>query len=365
MKEKNSWIREIINRLISVIIASVLFALSFPNPVIEKGFPLLAWFAYIPILLVIQKSLLVSCIGWGAVYGLFSYCLLNYWLMTFDPLAGAVVYSIYLVYMAVVFLFLKLAVMFFPKRHYLVQWIIWLAYAYLRTLGFLGYPYGITGYSQWRVIPLIQIASITGVWGVSALVTFPSFLLAGALEDLRSQDNKAFKKHLSRAAAAVFDFLRSKKIPVFLWAVSFTAVLFFGIFKDSDFSSLPAAQIALIQHNTDPWNAANAPSSWQKYEAYKKDLAILKSLSDKALLSVPKPQLVVWPETAFIPRIYWHTTYRDDQDSWSIVKELLEYLSTKDTPFLIGNDDDRMEPAKNPNELKKYLNRTAAVVSGF
>jgi apolipoprotein N-acyltransferase len=354
MKEKNNWIREIIIDLILILAASVLFTLSFPNPVIEKGFPLLAWFAYIPILLVIKKSSLVSCIGWGAVYGFFSYFLLNYWLMTFHPAAGTVVYSIYLFYMAVVFPLLKLAVLFYPKQHYLVQWTIWLAYEYLRTLGFLGYPYGITGYSQWRIIPLIQIASITGIWGVSALVTFPSFLLAGSFKELSPKYNASLKKYLRKITDVTFVFLRSNKIPVFLWVISITAAFIFGIMKNSDFSFLPAAQIALIQHNTDPWNAANAPSSWQKHEAYKNDLTILKNLSDIALSSEPKPQLVVWPETAFIPRIHWHTTYRDDQDSWTIVKDLLDYLSTKDTPFLIGNDDARMEPAKNPNEYEKY-----------
>ena len=70
----------------------------------------------------------------------------------------------------------------FPRRGYLVQWVIWLAYEYLRTKGYLGYSYGITGYSQWRMIPLIQIANLFGVWGVSALVVFPSAWLAAVLK---------------------------------------------------------------------------------------------------------------------------------------------------------------------------------------
>jgi apolipoprotein N-acyltransferase len=85
------------------------------------------------------------------------------------------------------------------------------------------------------------------------------------------------------------------------------------------------------------------------HEAYRKDLAVLKRLSDEALASEPKPRLVVWPETAFVPRIHWHYTYRRDQDYWLLTRELLNYLSGKEVPFLIGNDDARMEPAKNPN----------------
>ena len=137
MKAKNSWIKTILVQLILIITASVLFALSFPNPLIENGIPFFAWFAYIPILLVIQKNSLLPCIGWGAIYGYLSYSLSNFWLMTFDTFSGVVVYSIYLVYMVVVFLLMKLAQFFYPKKYYLVQWVIWLGYEYLRIQGFL------------------------------------------------------------------------------------------------------------------------------------------------------------------------------------------------------------------------------------
>ncbi|MDR0302081.1 MAG: apolipoprotein N-acyltransferase, partial [Treponema sp.] len=172
---KKNWIKSILIQLLLVLAAAILFALSFPNLLFKNGLSFLAWFAYIPILVLIRKNSLLSCAGWGAVYGVLAYSLFNYWLGAFHPLAGTIVYGIYLIYMAVVFTLLKLAIIFFPKKGYLVQWVIWLAYEYLRTKGFVGYTFGITGYSQWRVIPLIQIASVTGVWGVSALVTFPSF----------------------------------------------------------------------------------------------------------------------------------------------------------------------------------------------
>ena len=354
MKEKNGWIKTILIQLGLVITASVLFAGSFPNLLFTGGLPFLAWFVYIPVLLVIQKSGLLQCVGWGAIYGCLSYGIFNYWLWTFHPMAGAVVYTIYLIYMAAVFLLLKLACLFFPARSYLVQWVIWLAYEYLRTRGFLGYAYGITGYSQWRVIPLIQIASITGVWGVCALVTFPSFWLAAALKDLRMDTAFFSRQGILETGACIAAFFRKEKISAVMWAAALAAAIVFGAASLEDFSGYPSVQIALVQHNTDPWEAARAPALWQKQEAYRKDLQILRRLSDEALASAPKPDLVVWPETAFVPRIYWHSTYRDDQDLWLIVRDLLEYLSTKDVPFLIGNDDARMEPAKNPDLNEKY-----------
>jgi len=55
-----------------------------------------------------------------------------------------------------------------------------------------------------------------------------------------------------------------------------------------------------------------------------------------------------------VPRIYWHETYRDDPASWLLVKELMDYLSVQEVPFLIGNDDARKEPAKNPKADEGY-----------
>jgi len=328
-----------------VLLSALLFAGSFPNLLIENGLPLLAWFAYLPVLLVIKKSPPLQCVGWGAIYGLAAYSLFNYWLSAFHPLAGTIVYSIYLVYLSAVFLFLKLADIFFPRRAYIVQWLIWLAYEFLRTKGFLGYSYGITGYSQWRIIPLIQIASLTGVWGVCALVTFPSFALAQALRN---------SPPLRGIGKAIADFVKREKLPVICWAVALAAALIFGFTANRDFSSFPSANIAIVQQNTDPWEASKAPTPYQVIQAYRKDLQILKRLSDEALESAPKPDMVVWAETAFVPRIYWHTTYRDDQDSWLLVRELLDYLSEKSVPFLIGNDDARMDMARNPDPLEKF-----------
>jgi apolipoprotein N-acyltransferase len=110
--------------------------------------------------------------------------------------------------------------------------------------------------------------------------------------------------------------------------------------SSADYSSAPQARIALIQHNTDPWKGG--------LEQYRANYVVLKRLSNEALAAEPKPDMVVWSETAFVPRIYWHETYRDDQASWLLVKELLDYLAAQEAPFVIGNDDARKDPAKNP-----------------
>ena len=323
-----------------IALASLLFAGSFPNLLIKDGFPLFAWIAYIPVFILIRQVSLGASLCWGALYGYAAYGLFNYWLSVFHPLAGMIVGCIYLVYLAALFFFLKCAAVLFPRRAWLVQWTLWIAYEYLRTKGFLGYSYGITGYSQWRVLPLIQIAEIFGVWGVSALVVFPSAWIGAALGDWR------FSRGLKGMADALAAFFRREKIAALVWAASLAAALVFGLAAPRDYSQFPTATIALVQHNTDPWRGG--------IEEYRKNFQILRRLSDQALEAEPKPDMVVWSETAFVPRIYWHETYRDDPASWTLVKELLEYLASKDVPFVIGNDDARKDPAKNPNAAEGY-----------
>jgi apolipoprotein N-acyltransferase len=322
------------------VLSALLFAVSFPNLLVENGFPLFAWIAYVPILVLIHQVNPGAAVCWGALYGYAAYGLFNYWLSVFHPLAGLIVGSIYLVYLAVLFFFLKLADILFPRRAYLVQWVFFLAYEYLRTKGFVGYPYGITGYSQWRVIPLIQIAGIFGVWGVSALVVFPSFWLGAALRDWRPACGIA---GMRRGIAAFF---RREKISALAWAAALVAALIYGFASPKDYSAFPEARITLVQHNTDPWRGG--------IDEYRRNFQILRRLSDEALAAEPKPDMVVWSETAFVPRIYWHETYRDDPSSWTLIKELLDYLAAQDVPFVIGNDDARKDPAKNPNPYDDY-----------
>jgi len=332
--------RDSLVNFIALIIAAILFALSFPNLIFQNGLPLLAWVAYIPVFWVIRRSSFGLCFFWGAFYGYAAYGLFNYWLSVFHPLAGLIVGSIYLVYFTLLFPILRLAVIAFPRRFYIVQWLCWMAFEYLRCQGFLAYSYGVTGYSQWNVLPVIQIADIAGVWGVSALVVFPSAALAAA------SDSSAFK--LKEQCAALKAFSRREWLPALIWLVLLVASLVYGFVSPIDYTEARKVKIALIQHNTDPWLPARAPTAAQELEEYRNDFRILCRLSDEALAASPDIDFIVWSETAFVPRIYWHMTIRDDINSWMLVKELLDYLDKKSVPFVIGNDDSRRDPSINP-----------------
>ncbi|GAB6391686.1 MAG: apolipoprotein N-acyltransferase [Treponematales bacterium] len=350
-------VRGFLENLAALAAGMLLFAGAFPNVLNADGFPFLAWAAYAPVFWVISRSSLAASVFWGALYGCGAYSLFNSWLSVFHPLAGLIVGVLYLVYMAVLFPLLKAAALLFPKKGYLLQFLLWMSFEYLRTLGFLGYAYGITGYSQWGALPLIQIASVFGVWGVSALVVFPSVWLGWALSGEREREtgngeqgeenrkwkveNGGRKKETALLSTFYFplsslkNFFRREWPAAAVWGLCLAAALVYGVFFRVDYTSAPKVTIALIQHNTDPWRGG--------IFEYGSNFRVLKRLSDEAMSCEPKPDLVVWSETAFVPRIYWHTNYRDDPLSWKLVKELLDYLAQKETPFVIGNDDARRE----------------------
>jgi apolipoprotein N-acyltransferase len=307
--------------LMAILGAAVLFALSFSNPLFSSGLPFLAWIAYVPVFWVITHSTAVSLVFWGALYGYTSYSLFIPWLGAFHPMAGTIVSLSQLCYMALLFPLLRMAVILYPQKGYFLQWFLWLAYEYLRTLGFLGFPYGISGYTQWKFPALISIAAVFGVWGVSALVLFPSVYFGAGLREASITGRWGVFFHRERLAAAA-------------WLGALAASLIFGCMHlDYTGESAGEVKIALVQQNADPW----------KDENYNHALRILTALSQKALDAQPDIDLVVWPETAFIPRIYWHLTYRDNADSYTVVRELLDFLEGQKAPFLIGNDDARLE----------------------
>lgn len=309
--------------------AVLLFALPQPNSISFTGFPILAYFSLLPLFLLVRRVSFRATFLWGGMYGLLSYCVFSYWLGSFHPLALYLTGILYFCFLMIVFPVLKLADIQFPRYGYIVQSLVWVGFEYLKTLGFIGYSYGIIGYSQWSLPVIIQIASIFGVWGVSALVVFPSAWIAGGL--------KAGCTGKFRSWPSGFpSFARANALAGFLWLAAFAATIFYGIVSPVDYSKEKTVTIALIQPNSDPWIGG--------INAYNHDFNTLVRLSEKALAERPDIGLVVWPETAFIPRIDWHYRYREDHQMFELVSSLLEWLDKAPVPFLLGNDDAVMGP---------------------
>ena len=164
--------------------ASLAFALSFPGFASPNGWFPLAYVALAPLFLVARRARWAATPFYGVFFGWLSYLLYNYWLGRFHPLTLFVVPPIHAAYFLALLPLLKLADAAFPVHGYAVQALLWICYErFLKTEGFLAYSYGNLGYSQWQFLPLVRTAALWGVWGVSAIVVFPSTLIGSALRD--------------------------------------------------------------------------------------------------------------------------------------------------------------------------------------
>ncbi|WP_319560892.1 apolipoprotein N-acyltransferase [Marispirochaeta sp.] len=300
--------------LFLLIVSALCFSLSFPSFLSTQGWGILAYISIVPAFIVVHRTGWVSSFLLGWFYGLVSYAIFNYWLAIFHPLAIFIVPLIYSAYFFVLFPLLKAADRLFPKYAYLVQILLWMGYEFLRTKGFLGYPYGNLGYSQYLFYPLIQISSVTGMWGVSVLVIFPSAYLGNAFKTLKPED--------------ALRFFREHRIDAVVWIILMVLAIAGGAFIMDDYHEEPKWRVALIQQNEDPWK--------NSIEAYQSALNALILLSDKALEE--DPEIVIWSETAFVPRIEWHNRYRTSRPHYELVRDLLYYLEGQDVPFVAGND---------------------------
>lgn len=299
-----------------LLIGVLCFALAHPTDLCNSGLPFLSYFAFIPIFLLTQRASWKSVWIYGFAYGTLGYCVFVSWLATFNPASMPVIAGMYGLYLMVAFPLMKAVAIFFPKYKAFAQWVVWCAYEYVKTLGFSGFHYGVTAYSHWQFIPFIQAASLVGVFGLSAVLTFPSAWFTAVINDESKSWKEKFLNH---------------KISAIIWLSVYVFVLIFGFVSQKDYSNYETRKVALIQTNSDPWVGGE--------QAYEKDLDILIKQSDLALENNPDVDFVVWPETAFVPRIQWHYEKRQNRYCYELVTRLLNYIDSKNVPFIIGNDD--------------------------
>ncbi len=340
--------------LLLLLISALLFALSFPSFLSVWGWFPLAFVALIPVFIVVHRSSWKGIAFYGIFFGLASYTLFNFWLGKFHPLALFIVPPIYAFYFLLVFPALKIIDSAFPRYGYILQTFVWLAYEFLKTQGFLGYSYGIMGYSQYLFKTLIQIAEITGVWGVSLIVVFPSVLLGNALKEWDFRFRSLPEMLGGRGRGAYTKAHINVIKPGIIYLVVFVGVLVYGFVSQVDYGKSRMWKVALIQQNVDPWKGGTRP--------YERSLNILLKLSRQA--TKENPDIIVWSETSFVPGIDWHTKYRTDVDKYLLVKRLVDYLKKQKIPYVIGNDDGQLAKNERGEDIRVDYNATVLYMNG-
>ena len=289
------------------VLTALLLILSYPK--FDQGW--LAWLALAPLAyyLVKARTLKTAAAG-GLACGFFFYLGILYWLYPTMRVGGVepVLSALGLVLASLILSmeFLLLSVYgFYLKKAGLRLW------PYLFALGwflleygkvYLSYkavwfPWFMLGYTQWEHTALIQFASVTGVYGLSAAVCFTG-ALAGAL----------LARELPAVRKGVFF------IPALLL---FTGIWLFGRHELAA-APVPTSylNVALLQPSIDQyakWDAAEADSIRSR-------MALLSAQAKGA-------DLAVWPENAL-------PCWIDDADCYAWLKSV---VSAGKTESLVGS----------------------------
>ncbi len=100
-------------------------------------------------------------------------------------------------------------------------------------------------------------------------------------------------------------------------------------------------RVATIQHSADSWKGG--------YTTYKRNFNTLRTLSLEAMKE--NPDMVLWSETAFVPSVAWHMTYRPVEATAELVEEFIDFGTSLPVPLLTGNPEGVKEDESLPPVL--------------
>ena len=254
-------------------------ALWFAFPPTDWGW--LAWVALAPLFrLIVSRGsrLSVYC---GAWVGGFAFWLLAIqWVRLTDPDAwfGWVAMALVLSLWWPVFLALaRLAVGRLGLPLMIAAPIVWVGLEFVRAYFLTGFPWYYLAHSQHHTLALIQSADFAGALGLSFLIA----TVNAAWVDLLSRTTATHGPSLSRPLA----------VRLAVVAVLLASNVAYGTYRLTSAQFRPGPRLALIQSNLIQRYKMKAEAS--------QILAVYQHLVDSAAQASQRPDLIVWPETAY------------------------------------------------------------------
>ena len=190
--------------------------------------------------------------------------------------------------------------------------VLWVALETILGCFLTGFPWLALGVSQHKMVPLIQIASVTGVTGVSFLAVWFAVAVVEDFWSLR-KEGVGFWRGLLKCLLPLFIIAL-----VFIWGVVQMAWL--GRIGRADAKPLTLALVQPSVPQTMIWNPAEKTNRFAK----------LMQLSELALAT--KPDVLVWPEAA-LPDM--------NEESFRAVTNL---VATHKVWMVFGADDYELKP---------------------
>jgi apolipoprotein N-acyltransferase len=193
-----------------------------------------------------------------------------------------------------------------PSLFFIAAPALWTTLELARTYVFSGFPWSLLGYSQYLALPMIQIADITGVYGISFLIV------------------------LVNVSVAEYFLNRKNSIALIAAAVALLLVVGYGFVKLQTPVQGSGMKVSVVQGNIEQ------DKKWDP--AYQADtLAVYTRLTRETLPD--QPDIVIWPETA-VP-FYFGGSAPADQ---AMTANLIAFVKQNRVPLLFGSPTYEIKP---------------------
>jgi apolipoprotein N-acyltransferase len=265
-------------------ISGLLLVLCFPT----MDLFLIAWIALVPFLLSLYDKAPKQAFKAGIVLGIPYFFGTLYWIYHSINHYGGISFiaSVAIVFLLCLYLSLYTGIFAFlfsitirntKLPALLIAPVFWVVFEFLRSYIFTGFPWSSIGYSQYKFLTIIQIADVTGIYGISFIV----LAFNGALTDVflikkRTKDMPLFPLSYTVLGLA-------------LLSVLIISAIVYGQIRLKEVRPGQQFKASIIQGNIEQdkkWESSYQSSVMEIY----------KDLSLKAAAS--SPSIIVWPETA-------------------------------------------------------------------
>jgi apolipoprotein N-acyltransferase len=315
-----------------VFISAGMLVLAFPS--FDLGF--LAWFALVPFLVVLIQSKPLDGFIFSFIFGVIFYTGIFFWMFKLPKytLLHHILLGVYLGPLSGVFglLVSLIARRCRPATGLFSAPFIWVCLEYVRSnLSFLSLPWGLLAHSQYQNPILIQMTSITGVFGIGFLIVLVNSALTILVRPLLN------RLSLTIPASTEPLLSRGAKALVGTAAVCFVFNLLYGYTITTQTISGAKYQVSVVQANIEQ------SKKWEKeYAAMIMDT--YDELTRKA--SKDKPALIVWPETA---------TPKAINLDRNVLAKVWQIAKDASVPLLLGSSQQR-KFEENKTKTLKYQN---------
>ena len=315
--------------------SGILLVLSFPNFLINhfSAIPgIIAWVSLVPLLVSFYEERPSKSFLSGFISGYICFIGGLYWIAGIKELGVLAPYTLILLSLYLsAFTGIFCLLLSFVKEEYklITAPFIWVILEYIRAIFLTGFPWLSLGYTQYRNTMLIQISSITGVYGVSFIVVLVNSFITYVIISLRNRLKNIRQMYL---------------YCLFVFIVIVFSILFgyHSVKKALPGNLEPVSasplDVAILQGNIpqdEKWLEENVENTFAIYDK-------LSAMSDNSL--------IIWPETATPVYLLYDKKH---------LEQVLDIAKARNSYLLTGIPDLIFDRSGN---VDKYLN-TAILIS--